>query len=459
MKPGSNRVQLTEGPVGDSIRSLMWPMMLGMIALFSYNLADTFFVGQLGTLELAAISFTFPVGFIVGAVTMGFGIGTASVCSQLFGAKKHEDVERVAVHAMLLGLITGACVIVLGLATIDPLFTLLGADETTLPIIRRYISIYYWGGIFLVVPMINNSLLRASGNAKTPAQIMTIAAVTNIILDPILIFGMFGLPRLEVEGAAIATVIANAGTMVASILAIVYKEKLVTFRHLWASKIIDSWRRILHVGLPSMASSLIAPMTTAFITYQVAQFGQEAVAGFGVASRVEGVSLLALMALSAAVTPMVGQNYGAMNFQRVQDSVNWCYRFALAYGLVVAAIMAIGSSYIAGVFTDSETAISTANMHMRIVPISYIGLGAAMTANSAFNAISKPLPGMFVSMTRTILVYAPLAFVLAKLFGLVGVFAAACAANFIAGSVGFAWFRMVFAHKMADHESPVQAPS
>jgi Na+-driven multidrug efflux pump len=96
---------------------------------------------------------------------------------------------------------------------------------------------------------------------------------------------------------------------------------------------------------------------------------------------------------------------------------------------------------------------------MRIVPISYIGLGAAMTANSAFNAISKPLPGMFVSMTRTILVYAPLAFVLAKLFGLVGVFAAACAANFIAGSVGFAWFRMVFAHKMADHESPVQAPS
>jgi putative MATE family efflux protein len=459
MKPGSNRIQLTEGPVGDSIRSLMWPMMLGMIALFSYNLADTFFVGQLGTLELAAISFTFPVGFIVGAVTMGFGIGTASVCSQLFGAKRHEDVERVAVHAMLLGLITGACVIVLGIATIDPLFTLLGADETTLPIIRRYISIYYWGGIFLVVPMINNSLLRASGNAKTPAQIMTIAAVTNIILDPILIFGMFGLPRLEVEGAAIATVIANAGTMVASILAIVYKEKLVTFRHLWASKIIDSWRRILHVGLPSMASSLIAPMTTAFITYQVAQFGQEAVAGFGVASRVEGVSLLALMALSAAVTPMVGQNYGAMNFQRVQDSVNWCYRFALAYGLVVAAIMAIGSSYIAGVFTDSETAISTANMHMRIVPISYIGLGAAMTANSAFNAISKPLPGMFVSMTRTILVYAPLAFVLARLFGLVGVFAAACAANFIAGGVGFAWFRMVFAHKMADHESPAQAPT
>jgi len=457
MKPGSNRVPMTEGPIGKSITSLMFPMMMGMIALFSYNIADTYFVGQLGTLELAAISFTFPVGFIVGAVTMGFGIGTSSVCARLFGANKLEDVERVAVHAMLLGLAAGTCVLTLGLLTIDPLFTLLGADETTLPIIRRYISIYYWGGIFLVVPMINNSVLRASGNAKTPAKIMTFAAILNIVLDPILIFGLFGMPRLEVEGAAIATVLANALTMVASILAIVYEEKLVTFRHLWPSLILDSWRRILHVGLPSMASSLIAPMTTAFITYQIAQFGQEAVAGFGVASRVEGVALMAMMALSAAVTPVVGQNYGALKFERVQAGVNWCYRFSLIYGLSIAALMALASGYIAGVFTDNDTAIATANMHMRIVPISYIALGCAMTVNSAFNAIGKPMPAMFISMTRTILVYAPLAFLFAKLFGLVGVFAAACTANFIAGGLGTAWFRMVFRAKLADHEQTAEA--
>lgn len=459
MRPGSNRINLTDGPVGKSIRSLMWPMALGMIALFSYNIADTYFVGQLGTLELAALSFTFPVGFIVGAVTMGFGIGTSSVCARLFGADKLEDVERVSVHAMLLGLIAGAGVIVLGLSTIDPLFRLLGADDTTLPIIRRYISIYYWGGIFLVVPMINNSVLRASGNAKTPAQMMTIAAVMNIVLDPILIFGLFGMPRLEVEGAAIATVLSNAGTMVASILVIVYKEKIVSFRHWWPKLIFDSWRRILHVGLPSMASSLIAPMTTAFITYQVAQFGQEAVAGFGVASRVEGVSLLILMALSAAVTPMVGQNYGATNLERVQQSVNWCYRFSLLYGVAVAALVATCSGFIAVAFTDDATAIATAKMHMRIVPISYLALGMAMTANSAFNAIGKPIPGMFVSMTRTILVYAPLAFLFARMFGLVGIFAAACTANFIAGGLGYGWFRMVFSHKIADHRSVVQATS
>jgi putative MATE family efflux protein len=455
-KPSKGARNLTEGPVGKSIRSLMMPMMIGMLALFSYNIADTYFVAQIGTLELAAISFTFPVSFIVGTVTMGLGIGTASVCARLFGAKKLEDVERVAVHAMLLGVVAGLIIVTIGLTTIDPLFTLLGADDTTLPIIHRYMKIYYWGGIFLVVPMINNSVLRASGNAKTPAMIMTAAAVFNIVLDPILIFGLFGVPRLGVEGAAIATVLANAGTLVASVLAVTIKEHLISFRHLWIDKVFDSWRRILHVGLPSTASSLIAPLTTGFITYQVAQFGQEAVAGFGVASRVEGVTLMALMALSAALTPFVGQNFGGQQYDRVKQGVRWCYRFSMVYGLVVAAILAIASGAIAGIFTDDPKAIATAQMHLRIVPISYLALGFAMTANSSFNAIGKPLPAMFISLTRTILIYAPLAFLFAKLFGLIGVFAAACTANFMAGGVGRIWFQLLYAKTVTEDKAVLQ---
>ncbi|MBT8445079.1 MAG: MATE family efflux transporter, partial [Gammaproteobacteria bacterium] len=168
-------------------------------------------------------------------------------------------------------------------------------------------------------------------------------------------------------------------------------------------------------------------------------------------------ALMVLMAMSAAVTPMVGQNYGALKFERVQQSVNWCYRFSLIYGLAVAALMAGAAGFIAGAFTDNADAIATTKMHMRIVPISYIALGCAMSVNSAFNAIGKPMPAMFISMTRTILVYAPLAFLFANLFGLVGVFAAACTANFIAGGVGTAWFRMVFRAKMADHQQTVEA--
>lgn len=453
MKPGQGKARLTQGPVGASIRSLMVPMMMGMIALISYNVADTYFVGQIGTLELAAISFTFPVSFIVGAITMGFGIGTSSVAARLFGADQREEAERVTLHAILLGVVTGLVVLLIGVATIDPVFRLLGADESTLPIIHRYMRIYYWGGIFLVVPMITNSVLRASGDAKTPAKLMTVAAVLNIVMDPILIFGLFGFPKLGVEGAAISTVLANAGTMLASIGVVYFRDKLISFRGFAPALILDSWRRILHVGLPSMTSSLIAPLTTAFITYQVSQFGQKAVAGFGVASRVEGLSLLALMALSAAITPFVGQNFGARNYERVQDGVNWCYRFALGYGLLIAATLALVSPYIAGLFTEDQVAIATAVMHMRIVPISYLALGAAMTVNGSFNAIGKPMPAMWVSLSRTILVYAPLAFVFAQLFGLVGVFLAACTANFVAGGLGFTWFRNAFRKQVAEEQA------
>lgn len=456
MRSAKDGPRLTQGPIGESIRSLMLPMLMGMVALISYNLADTYFVGRLGTMELAAISFTFPVSFIVGAVTMGFGIGTSSVCSRLFGANKLEDVERVAIHTIMLGAVAGLIVVTIGLLTIDPLFTLLGADETTLPVIRRYMRIYYWGGLFLVIPMITNSVLRASGNAKTPAMIMTGSAIMNAVLDPILIFGLLGFPRLEVEGAAISTVLSNAMTMIVSTSIIVFRERLITFHHLWPKLILDSWRRVLHVGLPSMTTNLIAPVTTAFITYQVAQFGQEAVAGFGVASRMEGLSLLAMMAIGGAVTPFIGQNFGAQRYDRVRDGVRWCQRFSVIYGLTVAAILALTSVYIARLFTEDPTAIATANLHMRIVPLSYFMLGFAMIANGAFNAIGKPMPAMFISLTRTILLYAPLAFILTNMFGIVGVFAAACTANLVAGTTGFLWFRKVFRKVLLDQQAVPQ---
>jgi Na+-driven multidrug efflux pump len=206
-----------------------------------------------------------------------------------------------------------------------------------------------------------------------------------------------------------------------------------------------------------MASSLIAPVTTAFITYQVSAFGQEAVAGFGVASRLEGLAMMVLMALSAALTPFVGQNFGARQFERVQQGVHWSYRFSFGYGLIAAGVLALFSGTIAGFFTENPIARDTTLLHLRIVPISYLALGMSMTANSAFNAIGKPMPAMFVSLIRTILVYAPLALLFAKQFGLVGIFAAACVANFIAGSVGRAWFRYLFTRIVADNRAVPQS--
>lgn len=440
-----SRPKLLHGAEGATIRSLMIPMLLGMIAMIAYNLADVYFVSRLGTRELAAISFTYPVVFFIGAITVGFGHGTSSVCSRLYGANRTDDVGRVTVHAILLALLTSITLVAIGIATIDPLFRMLGADDTTLPIIHEYMRIYYLGVAFNVGPLIANPVLRASGDAKTPARIMMLAAAMNIVLDPILIFGLLGVPRLGMQGAALATVIANGCTMVVSFVALYSRANVVFPRTPAFGLLMDSWRRILHVGIPSMTSTAIAPVTTAFITYQVSQFGQAAVAGFGVASRIESLSLLVLMALGTAVTPFVGQNFGAGRMDRVRKGVTWCQQFSVGYGLLVALALLIAAPWIVAAFTSNETATATALLHLRIVPISYFAIGFALAASNSFNAIGRPLPAMVIAMTRTILVYAPLAHLLAWLFGLIGVFVAASIANLLAGVIGFIWYRRMFA--------------
>jgi len=457
MKPGTGKgARLTEGPVSTAIFSLMVPMLLGMMAIVINNVAGAFFIARVSTEQLAAVSFTFPVSFIVGAIAMALGIGTSSVVARLFGSGERDEVKRITAHAMLLAILCGTVVLIIGLNTIDPIFRLLGADEKILPLIHRYMSIYYYGGIFLVAPMIANSVLRASGDAKRPALIMTTAAVLNIIIDPILIFGLFGVPRMEIAGAALGGVISNALTLIASAYFVVYREKLVDFGRLAPELMIDSWRRILHVGLPSLTSSLVAPLTTAFITYQIATFGQESVAGFGMASRLEGLSLMAFMGLSGAMTPFIGQNFGAKRPDRIHEAINFAYRFSLMYGIGVAIFMLLFGGLITDLFGLTQEAKNTALLQMHIVPLSYVSLGCAMAVNGSLNALGKPMAAMWVSLSRTIAVYAPLAWVLSQLFGIIGIFIAAASANFVSGGIGVLWLRATL-KKMVDR--PAEKPA
>ena len=448
--PAGKRARLTEGPVHKAILSLMLPMMLGMIAIVTNNLAGAFFIARVSTEQLAAITFTFPVSFVVGAMAMSLGVGTSSVVSRLFGAEDRDQIKRITTHAMLLGVLCGAVILAIGMLTIDPVFRLLGADENILPHIHRYMRIYYWGGIFIVAPMIANSVLRASGDAKRPAMIMSTAAILNILIDPVLIFGLFGFPRMEIEGAALGGVIANILTMFASVFFVMYRERLVNIKSLDTHLIMDSWRRILHVGLPSLTSSLVSPVTTAFITYQIATFGQASVAGFGIASRIEGLSLLTMMALSAAMTPFVGQNFGARRLDRVGEGIRFAYRFSLFYGLSIGAFMLLFGGFIVDLFGVGGAARDTALLHMHVVPVSYIALGCAMTVNGSLNAMGKPMAAMWISMSRTIAVYAPLAWLLSQFFGLIGIFIAAASANVIAGGIGVFWLRLVYREAVAD---------
>ncbi len=432
---------------------MMAPMIIGLIVLITNSLVDAYFVSQLGSAPLAAVSYAFPVSFIVGAIAMGLGTGTASLASRLIGAGNQEKVRQIATHSMLLGLIAGLCVVVFGLLTLEEIFSLLGADEQTMPFVKDYMEIYYWGGIFLVVPMIGNAVLRAGGDAKTPSVLMASTAVINAVLDPILIFGWFGFPALAIKGAALASVLANVVFLIASLSILIFRENLIQFRKNTVAAILHSWNQILHVGLPAIASNLIVPMSTALVTALISSFGQSAVAAYGLAGRLEAFIIIIFMALGGAIAPFVGQNYGAQEFDRLKRGFVFFVAFSLIYAIFCFVFFILSVDTLLGFFTTDPEVIKTAKIQLLYCPWGYGFLGLAVIANGSFNALGKPMPAMTISIGRTLLVYVPLAYWLASSMGIRGVFIAQVLANLLAGIVGFVWYQNVFKQLRLEHQT------
>jgi putative MATE family efflux protein len=418
-------------------------MAIGLLSLNSYSIADTYFVGQLGTLPLAAMGFTFPVSFSLIAIGLGVGIGASSVLSRLLGSGDRARVQRITTHAMLLGTVLGLAVMVAGLASIEPVFRALGADAQTLPLIREYMEVYYFGGFLIILPMVGNFAIRAAGDARVPAVILTTSAVINIVLDPILIFGWLGFPALELRGAAIATVVANGVTVLAAIYILARRENLIRLRFLSPANLLDSWGRILHVGVPAIASNLLSPMTVGVITSLVAAYGPASVAGFGVASRVEAVIMIIIFAVTSSVGPFVGQNFGAKRLDRVRDFARQSDRFCIFYALLAAVLLAIVSRPLAAVFNSNADVVATARLYLLIVPFSLSGFGVMLTAVAAFNALGRPLPATGMTFIKLFLAYIPLAWLLSAAFGIEGIFLANAAAHLSFGVVGYVWFHRV----------------
>ena len=436
--------KLTKGPPSKAIVSMMAPMVIGLIVIIGNGLVDAYFIGQLGYAQSAAVSYAFPVWFILGGIVMGLGVGTSSLASRAIGSGNKGVVREIATHAMILSVVVGIVVITLGLSSIDMIFGLLGANEETMPYVKEYMEIYYWGGIFMAVPMIGNSVMRASGDAKTPSVLMASSAIINALLDPILIFGWFGFPAMGVRGAALASVLSNVVFLIAALCILIFRDNLIQFANHSLKSIIDSWKKILHVGLPAIASNLIAPLSTALVTALISSYGQTAVAAYGLAGRLEAFIIVILMALGGAVAPFVGQNFGAKRFDRLEEGFKFSARFILVYSLFCIVFLYLSAEFFLGFFTSDPEVIKIAKIQLLYCPWGYGFLGLAAICNGSFNALGKPMPAMTISIARTLIVYVPMAYWFASLIGIRGVFVAQVAANILAGIAGIIWYKLIF---------------
>lgn len=432
---------LTEGPVGRHLIDMTVPVLFGITMMMGQSLIDTWFVSLVGDRELAAYSFGFPVLMIVMSVAIGLGAGTSSVVARAIGADNHRRARRLSTDALILSFVATAVISAIGILTINPLFRLLGAPEDMLPMIWQFMTILYSGVPFMVVGMVGMASMRATGDTKLPSLLMVMAAVINVILDPILIFGVGPIPAFGLNGAAMAALIARGLIFFGTLYLMRHRFDMVTFNRPDPKELIDSCKAVLHVGIPAAGTNVIVPLGATIVTAMIARFGPDAVAGFGVASRIETMMLVMFYAMSSIIGPFVGQNLAAGEQDRILRSLWLCTVFCLGSGLAIAAVLALTSGILPGFFSDSEQVTSVTQQFLWIVPISYGSYGMVMVMNAAFNGMGRPMPGVWISTSRILVLYVPLAIVGMHFLDVTGIFIAYSVANIVTGIVSYLWAR------------------
>jgi putative MATE family efflux protein len=417
-------------------------MIPGTLSIVLFNLADTYFVGQLGADPLAAMGFSFPVVLISGGLAMGLGIGTSTFVSQAFGRGEQSEAKRISSRAHLLAFSVVLLLSIAGFLLITPLFTSMGATAEVLPLIREYMTIWFLGLPFVILPMVGMNVLQATGDTKIPGMVLTFSVLLNIALDPLLIFGIGPFPEMGIAGAALATVLGRASSFAVIGTVIWRRERLYT-RHLGSLReVLHSWGEILFVGIPAAAANILLPISMGVITRLVSAFGTNAVAGFGAATRIESFALVFTLALSMILTPFVGRNHGAGHEERVIRGHRVASLFSLLWGGMVLVVFLSAAAPIASAFNDNPEVVSVTAAYMRIVAVSYGFLGMVNLTAGAFNGLKKPLSAAAVAAVRLFALLIPLAWAGRELFGLSGIFWGVAAGNLLAGAAGFIWFQL-----------------
>lgn len=448
MSSKPNKNDMLNGDIKQTLVSMTVPMILGMVMLMTFSLVDTFFVSLLGTEELAALSFTFPVTFTVISLNIGLGIGTSAIIGRYLGSGETEHAKALATGALMLSVVLVGILAFIGINSIEVIFGLMGATPELMVYIKAYMIPWFFAGVFLALPMVGNSVLRASGDTKTPSIIMAAGGAINAILDPILIFGWGPVPAMGIQGAAIATAVAWGVGVVWIIYLLAFKRNLMEPRLLSFSEFWQASSGVLKIGLPAAGANMLTPIAGGVMTAVVATYGAEAVAAWGVGNRLESIASIIVLALSMSLPPFISQNYGANNFNRIKTAFDLSAKFVLIWQLGVFIIMAILAQPIANVFAQEQSVVRDITLFLYILPLGYGLQGVIILTNSSFNAMHKPMAALVLSILRLFVFYVPIGYLGSHFYGLLGLFWGCVIANVVTAIVSYFWIKQTINAEM-----------
>src|SRR6056297_2176967 len=390
---------ITKGPILKSLITLAWPIMLSQLMQTLYNLADTLWLGRLGAEAVAAISISFPIVFMMISIAAGLTIAGTALIAQHKGRGNFNKINSIIGQLFSFIVFLAIVISIIGSLLATDIITIMGAEPEIIPDAAAYLRTIFAGMPFMFIFFIFSSILRGIGDTKTPSIMMFFSVTINIILDPLLIFGIGIFPELNVAGAALATIIARA---IVAIYALIIIERGVDGFYLkfsnlkWDFSII---KKIVTIGVPSSVEQSMISLGQVLMTSLVAGFGTMTLAAYGIVNRIISLPTILAFGVAAAATTMVGQNIGADKKSRAERTSLVSILIIFISMSVLGIVLFIEPRFVIKIFNDAPEVVKLGSNYLRIVALTFGFLGAMYVGNGVFKGAGKTVPPMIISST------------------------------------------------------------
>ncbi len=417
MQQEEKYIYMTTTPVPRLIGELAVPTIISMLVTSFYNMADTFFVGKINTQSTAAVGIVFSVMAMIQSLGFFFGHGSGNYISRRLGARDFEQAAVMAANGFFLAFLCGLVVMAGGQMFLEPLAVALGSTPTILPYTEAYLRIILLGAPFMTSSLVLNNQLRFQGSAAYAMVGIVSGAVINIVLDPLLIFGL----HMGVTGAAAATVISQ----ICSFMLLLYQSRKGGNIKIHFSNFRPNFHYIKEMcrgGFPSLCRQGLASISGILLNHGAGLYGDAAIAGMSIVSRVTMFANSALIGFGQGFQPVCGFNYGARLYHRVREGFWFCVKYAMVFLITVSVVAAVFAPQIVALFRKGdEEVIAVGTLALRLQCMTFPLMSWIVMSNMMLQSIGKAMKASVLAAARQGLFFIPLVLILPRLFGLFGV--------------------------------------
>lgn len=432
---------MKEKPVFPLLLSMSLPMVLSMMVSSLYNIVDSYFVAKISEDAMTALSLVFPVQNLINAVTIGFSIGMNAVISFCLGAQDDEEANRAASQGVFLNTLHGIILMVVCIGIMPTFLRMFTQDETVIDLGIRYSRIAFAFSIVIAWGMSAEKIFQAIGKMKIAMFSVLFGCIANIILDPLMIFGIGIFPEMGIEGAALATGIGQTLNLLVYIIAGMREKLSVKIGLKYVSKDKELNKKLYAIGIPAMLNLALPSLLISALNTILATYSQAYVVVLGVYYKLQTFLYLPANGIIQGMRPLIGYNYGANEMHRVKKIYRVAITMAagiMAAGMIVCMVM---PEILIGLFTTSSETIAIGEKALRIISLGFVVSSISIISCGALEGLGKGVPSLVISVLRYVVIIIPVAFILSQIFGAEGVWYAFCVAEIITAIISFVVYK------------------